>query len=244
MRRTLVAPATAFALIPILLAGCSDSGDSGDAGDNATETAAIVALTADQIAQAVLQPENLGDGWTSEPSTDDEGAAPGCLADVEALTDQLPRQDRGGTEFSYGDTLQVESTVSTYADQTAIAAIFDQVQTVVAACTTVTGPDSNGNEWDLSLTTSDEVVYDDVDDQYRLSGSGIVTTPSGAEFDIYVEQTAVRVGPNVGSISTSDTQPRATEHTTWAEIAVARLRAVAAGNEPEATTAPAPATTS
>ena len=51
----------------------------------------------------------------------------------------------------------------------------------LAACTTVTGPDGDGNEWNLTLTTSDEATYDDVDDQYSVSGSGTLTTPDGTE---------------------------------------------------------------
>ena len=35
--------------------------------------------------------------------------------------------------------------MSAYADENAITAIFDQVQTVLAACTTVTGTDGDGN---------------------------------------------------------------------------------------------------
>ena len=42
-----------------------------------------------QISQAVLQPDNMGDGWTATPSTEDEGGAPGCLADVESITEGL-----------------------------------------------------------------------------------------------------------------------------------------------------------
>jgi hypothetical protein len=240
--RRALAPVVVLALVSALAAGCSDDGDSGSDDENDAKDTPVVALTSDQIAQAVLQPDNMGEGWTSEPSTDDDTTAPGCLADVQILTDQLERQDRGGTEFGFGDNElpSVESTVSTYADVNAISAVFDQVQTVVAACTTVTGPDGDGNEWNVTLTTTEEQVYDDVDDQYSVSGSGTFTTPDGTTVDIYLEQTSVRVGPNVASIATSDTQSRTTEHAAWVEIAVERLLDVAEGDEPEATTAPAP----
>ncbi len=244
MTRTL-APVALLALISALAAGCSDddSGSDDDNGNGGDQDKPVAALTVDQISQAVLQPDNMGDGWTSEPSTDDEeSTAPGCLADLEALTEQLERQDRGGTEFSFGDILAVESTVSTYADEAAITAVFDQVQTVAAACTSVTGPDGDGNEWNLTLSTTDEATYDDVDDQYSVTGSGTLTTPDGTDLQIYVEQTAARLGPNVASISTFDLEPRTTEHAAWAEIAIDRFVDVAEGEEPEATTAPAPAT--
>ncbi|MDZ5622625.1 hypothetical protein [Nocardioides bizhenqiangii] len=235
-----LAPVAVLALVSALAAGCGDDDSDSDSDGEEQDTPAA-ALTADQIAQAVLQPDNMGEGWTSEPSTDDEGTAPGCLAGVETLTEQLDRQDRGGTEFSFGEVLTVESTVSAYAEEAAITAIFDQVQSVISACTTVTGPDSDGNEWNVTLATTDEQVYDDVDDQYSVSGSGTITTPDGVSFDIYLEQTAVRVGPNVASISTTDTQSRTTEHQAWAEIAVERLVDVVEGEEPEPTTAPGPA---
>lgn len=135
----------------------------------------------------------------------------------------------------------MESTVSAYAEEIGVAAVFDQVQTALAACSLIEGPDSDGNIWDVDLTVSDEAVYDDVDDQYGISGAGTLTTSDGTAYDIYIEQTAVRLGPNVATVTTTDLQSRTTEHAVWTEIAVERLLDVAEGEEPEATTAPAPA---
>lgn len=243
MNRTL-APVAVLALISALVAGCSDDGGDSDddAGDDGgTHVGTAQALTPDQIATAVLQTDNLGDGWVAEPSTEDEGGAPGCLADIESITDGLEEKDKGGTVFDYGDSaLRVESTVSAYADETTVGGVFDLVASTIATCTDVSGPDGDGNTWDLTLTSSDEVTYD-VDAQYAISGSGTITSPDGTSIDVYLEQTAVRFGPNVGSITTFDTQSRTAEHATWAEIAVERFLDVAEGEEPEATTAPAPA---
>lgn len=238
-----LAPVAALALVSALAAGCSDDGDS-DADDNedsAEDTVEVGPFSADQITQAVLQPDNLGEGWTSEPATDDDEEAPGCLADVDTLTEGLAEKDKGGTSFSYPEALTVESTVSAYAEEIGVAAVFDQVQTALAACSLIEGPDSDGNIWDVDLTVSDEAVYDDVDDQYGISGAGTLTTSDGTAYDIYIEQTAVRLGPNVATVTTTDLQSRTTEHAVWTEIAVERLLDVAEGEEPEATTAPAPA---
>lgn len=240
MRRTAVSAVALVAIVSPLASGCSGSDPETDVRDESD--APVVALTEEQIAEAVLQDDNLGEGWDSEPATEDEdeNAAPGCLNDVEVLTEGLREKAKGGTEFSYGETLGVESTIKAYADEVALAAVFDQVQTVLEACSAVTGPDAEGNVWDLALTYSDAATYDDVDDQYSLSGSGTFTTARGEELRIYVEQTAFRVGPNVGAVSTFDLQPRTTEHAAWAEIAVERFVDVAEGEEPDATTAPAP----
>lgn len=240
MTRSL-APVAVLALISALAAGCGDDGDSNSDDKDDDQDTPVVALTADQISQAVLQADNLGDGWVSEPSSEDEGGAPGCLADVETITEGLEVKDKGGTVFDYGDSaLRVESTVSAYPDETTIGGAFDLVMSTIATCTTVSGPDGDGNMWDLTLTTSDEATYDDVDAQYSVSGSGTIAAPNGETLDVYLEQTAVRVGPNVGSISTIDTQSRTAEHAVWAEIAVERLVDVGEGDEPDATTAPAP----
>jgi hypothetical protein len=240
-----------LALVAVTTAGCNDDGNKeADAQETIVvdqdgqtiggDPDALPAMTPDQISQAVLQDDNMGDGWTSTPSTDDETAAPGCLADVETLTEGLQKKDKGGTEFSYGDTLSVESTVSAYADATALAAVFDQVQVAVAACTKVTGPDGDGNDWDLTLTSTDDAGYEGVDDQYRVSGTGTLTGSNGTSIDIHLEQTAVRIGANVASVSTFDLSSRTAEHEAWAQIAVDRFVAVANGDEPAATTAPAP----
>jgi hypothetical protein len=248
-----LAPVAVLALVSAFAAGCSDDGADSDADDEETvlvdqdgnpidpDDVEVAPLTAEQIAQAVLQSENMGAGWTEEPWTEDDDTAPGCLADVDVLTEGLQEQDKGGAEFDYPDALTVESAISAFADDFTVSPVFDQVQTALSACTSVQGPDDNGNTWDIALTFSDEAVHDDVDDQYSLSGEGKLTTTNGTVLDIYIEQTAVRVGPNVATVTTSDLQSRVTEHAVWAEIAVERLLEVVGGEEPEATTAPAPA---
>lgn len=247
-----LAPLAVLTLVAATTAGCNDN-SGADAGAQETvvvnqdgetiggDPDAVSALTSDQISKAVLQDDNMGEGWTSAPYTDDDTAAPGCLADVATLTEGLQKTGKGGTEFTHGDSLTVDSTVSAYDDATALAAVFDQVQVAVASCTTVTGPDGDGNNWDLTLTSTDDPGYEGVDDQYSISGNGTLTTSDGTSIDIYIEQTAVRIGANVASISTFDLQSRTTEHDVWAQIAVDRFVAVANGDEPAATTAPAPA---
>lgn len=238
-----LAPVAVAALVAVLAVGCSDDGDPDSDATDDERKAPMGALTEAQIAEAVLQEENLGEGWTSEPSDDDEDdQAPGCLGDIEGLTDGLPEKARGGTEFTYGEQERplIESTISAYADQAAITALFDQVQVALTGCTTISDTDDDGVTWDLALT-SDEEVSLEVDDQSNVSATGTLTTEQGETVDIYIEWTNVRVGHNIGSITTFDVEPRTAEHDTWAQIAVDRLNAVIAGEEPETTTAPAPA---
>lgn len=238
-----LAPLAVLALVSALAAGCGGDEDSeGDDDADTEQDTPVVALTEDEIAVALLQDDNLGEGWTSEPSGEDDTAGPGCFGDIDALTDGLAEKAKAGTEFAYGDAELpfVESTVTAYDDELAITGVFDQVQTVLAACSTISDTDDEGVTWDLAMTFDDAETYDDVDDQFQLSASGSFTQPGRDAVDIYIEWTTVRLGPNVATVSTIDTQERADEHATWTEIAVERLEAVAEGEEPEATTAPAP----
>lgn len=235
-------PVTVLALVSALAAGCSDDGGSDADDPDEDQDAPVTALTADQISQAVLQPDNMGEDWNVEPSTDDDDtAAPGCLADVDTLTEGLTREARGGNDFSYSIGLPtVESTISAYDDEAGISAVFDQVQTVLEACTAIVGPDGDGNQWDLALETSDEATYE-ADDQFSLSASGTITETDGDESQIYIEWTNVRIGPNVAAVTTVDIEPRTDDHAVWSQIAIDRFIAVIEGEEPAATTAPAPA---
>jgi hypothetical protein len=238
-----LAPIGVLALVAVLAAGCSDDSDGDDESEDEPD-AKITALTDEQIAEAVLQDDNLGEGWASEPATDDDSVGPGCFGDIDTLTDGLEEKAKGGTEFAYGETElpYVESTITAYGDDNAITAVFDQVQTVLGGCSTVSDTDEDGGQWDLTLTYDESATYDDVDDQFHLTATGtFLQSGATAPTSIIIDWTTVRVGPNVGTVTTIDTQPRATEHAVWAEIAVERLTDVAEGEEPEATTAPAPA---
>lgn len=241
MRRTALAPVAVPALAAALLAGCSD--DGGSDADAEPEDAPVTALDQEQVAQALLQDDNMGEGWTSEPSGEDETVGPGCFGDIDALTEGLPERAKGGTEFAYGEQElpYVESSITAYQDETAIASVFEQVKTVLAACSTIAETDEDGVAWDLTLVYDDAATQDDVDDQFHLSASGSFAQPGSEPVDVFIEWTTVRLGPNVGTVTTVDTQERPDEHATWTEIAVDRLDAVAEGEEPEATTAPAPA---
>ncbi|KAA1428276.1 hypothetical protein F0U47_04875 [Nocardioides antri] len=238
-----LAPVAVAALVSALAAGCSDDGDADSDAEDDDSDVAVAPLTEEQISEAVLQEDNIGEGWTSTPSSEDDSSGPGCFGDIDALTDGLPEKAKAGTEFAYGDAELpfVESSVTAYDDETAIAAVFDQVQTVLAACTTITDTDEEGVIWDLAMVFDDSATLDDVDDQFHASATGTLTQPGGDPVEIFIEWTSVRLGPNIGTVATIDTQERPTEHATWAEIAVDRLAAVAEGEEPDATTAPAPA---
>lgn len=241
-RATRAAGASAALAVLLLVSGCGADDSEPGPGHSSTE-AAPVALTADQISQAVLQDSNMGEGWTSSPATDDDSEKPGCLGEVDSLTNALEKKARGGNDFTYDSASgfpYVESTVASYADEGEIATSFDQVEAILADCTDVVDTLADGSSWDLAMSLDDTAAFGDVDGQFSLAASGTVTQPGSGATEVFIEWTAVRIGPDVATVTTLDTQQRTTEHAAWAQIAVARLQAVIAGDQPAETTAPAP----
>lgn len=263
--RSLVAVA-ALVLVPMLAAGCGD--DSGDAeaeetttvtvdqdgnvidGDDGGEEGddpdddgdeAIPPLSQEQLDQAVLQPENFSEAWTSEPG-DEEPASTGlgCWSDIDALTDSVPEQAKSAVEISYGDAAlpALESEVSAYADEDQLTTLFDDFQAAVAECSTISGTDEDGLTWAVSIN-SDDTATEGVDDQVNLAGSGTVSN-GDQSFDVYLYATFVRRGANLMTVSATDSVDRGAEWGNWRVVALDRFVAVTAGEEPPVATAPDP----
>lgn len=252
-----LASVAVLALTSVLAAGCGD-GDE-DAGEVVTETVTVTpgqtdggdtgeegaaTFTEEQAIAAILQPDNFSDAWSSEPGSDDdeEEPAPGCLGEIDALTEELPKAAEADSTYEYGDSgaPSVDSGLSAYADEAELVARFDEVQAALVSCTSVTGTDSDGLSYDLTLSADEDVTYDGVDDQINMTASGTVS--QGEEsLEIYLVSTMVRIGANVATIATTHLEDPADLHAVYAEIGVERAVAVATGDEPEATTAPDPA---
>ncbi len=240
---------TSLAIVAALATGCSD-GDDGDADDpetvTVTETAdggTAGALSDEQLEQVVLTPENLGEGWTerSTDEEDDSDEGPGCLADIDEVTESVEEAGEVDKSFVYGDAgvPQVESGASTFDDEGAITNAFDEVQAALTNCTSATGTD-DGTTYDLTLTT-DDTAAEGVDDQVNLVANGTISDASGNNIEISLHLTMARVGSTVVTIGTTDFSDISAAHETYAQIGIDRLIAVVAGEEPAATTAPAPA---
>ena len=257
----------ALVLVPLLAAGCGD--DGGDAGAEETETVFVdqdgnvidddgseddsdddagPALTEEQLAVVVLTQENLGDGWTGGPvedDDDDEGTAPGCFDELGTISDSLDDQEvaEHDAEYSYGETglPSVESGSVSFVEAAPVAEAFTQIKDVLSTCTTVTGADSNGTEWDVTVTYDDTVVSDATDEQVNYTAAGTLTDTEGNSFEISVHATLVRIGRNVIDITTTAFEDQSVLHDAAVGIGIDRLVSVIIDSEPSETTAPAPA---
>jgi hypothetical protein len=144
-------------------------------------------------------------------------------------------------DYTYGDAgiPLITSSASSYDDHDALVEAFDHVQDVLAGCSTVTGSDSDGTEYDLTLDYSDELTSDVIDDQISLDLTGTITT-QGDDATISESITLVRMGPNVLTTAMVDlgdpTEVAAADD--YAQIALDRMVSVVIGDTPDATVGP------
>lgn len=265
--RRLATIAGSLAATSFLTAGCGD--DGGEAEAQETETVFVdtdgnviegqtdgggtdavddsgPALTQEQLEVVVLTPENVGDGWTGGPvESDDDGAAPGCFGEISVISDSLDPLEVAEQDVAYefGDSgvPEINSGASSYQDGNAVAGAFDELSTVLGVCSSVTGTDADGNNWDLSLTTDETLATDTIDDQINVTASGTLTDTAGTEYELTLHQTFVRIGKNVITIGVTDLGDQSELQAGYTEIAIDRLVSVIIDSDPSETTGPQPA---
>lgn len=227
-----------LAVVSVLAVGCGDDSDDAGSGDPAA------VLSEDQVASAAIGLDNLGEGWTEEPADEEEDSpAPGCLGEIDQVTETDEPAAEVEKTYGHGEISlpRVQSGVATFDDEDSVASAFDDVQVALADCTTVEGTDEEGTEYNLTLTYDDSATGDAVDDQLNLVAAGTILTPGGQEVSLSLHMTMARIDNNVALIATSDFSDPATLHASVSQIGIDKLAAVVAGEEPPATTAPAPA---
>ena len=267
-RRRHLATAGSLALIALLAVGCGD--DEGDPEAQETETVFVdadgnviedqtdgdggdvsddsgPALTQEELEVVVLTPENVGEGWTGGPvESDDDSVAPGCFGEISAISDSLDPLEVAeyDVEYEFGDSgvPEVSSGASSYEDGNAVAQAFVELRTVLGACTSLSGPDSDGNTWDLTVSTDETAVSDATDDQINVTASGTLTDTSGTDYEVTLHQTYVRIGKNVITIGVTDVSDQSALHAGYTQIAIDRLIDVIIDSEPDLTTGPQPVT--
>ncbi len=125
MRRT---PAVigALAVTGLLLVGCgsSDSGSGSDEGD-ATTTTAAGPMTDAELSALLLTPEELGTGWTVDPSSSGSSQAPSCLQN---LGDDGPKSVADAEiQFQNGETVFAAENLGAQASEADAEAAWTKV---------------------------------------------------------------------------------------------------------------------
>lgn len=262
--RPALASVATLALVSLLVAGCGD--DASDPKAAVTETVVVdgdgnpteaptdggdvaddsgPALTQEQVEVVVLTPDNVGEGWSGGTvESDEEGGAPGCFAEIDAISDGLDPLEVAeyDVEYSYGDSgaPALSSGASSYSDGNAVADAFVALEAALGACTSVTGADADGNTWDLAVSYDNTAVSDATDDQLNVTASGTVTDASGSEYELTLHQSFVRIGKNVITIGTTGLDDQAALHAAYTSIGIDRFIDVIIDSEPDQTTGPQP----
>ena len=232
-----------LALVATSAAACGgDDKTASDDSSTSSSSSAAPELTQDQLGQAVLQPENFTDGWTQTPSDDSNDDSPGCLADVQAITDAVDEAAKVSFDYTYGDAgiPLVTSSASAFDDEDTLVQAFDDVKSKLQACSTVTGTDSDGTVYNLTMSY-DDTSSADVDDQVNLTLDGSITT-NGTDTTIAERITMARLGPNVlttAELNLGDSSSLS-DFDAYSSIALDRFVAVVNGEQPAEATAPAP----
>jgi hypothetical protein len=233
-----LATVAVLALLATTATACG--GDDEDSGDSGSGDATV---TQEQVDAAALTLENFtGEDWEEVPFEEGEDDGPGCFGEISATVDELEPDLEADHTFE-DNTISlpsVDSSVSSFDDEDAITAKFDEVQELLATCTTIAETADDGTVYDLTLTTDEEALAG-ADDQINLVLTGTITPAGGEETNISQHATMIRVGNVISQVSTVDFGDESVMHAALAQIAVDRLTAALAGEEPPAAAAPEPA---
>lgn len=217
----------------VVTAGCGGSEGSGSSND--TEP-----LTQEQATAALLTLDNLGKGYR-KASGDDSAADMedmGCLSQLDKL-DKAEAATKAEADFEHTGGLgtpAVTTQVSSFEQTGDLIGTMDEFRDTLADCTQVEFSE-DGATMTLDLTTDEEKSTSDVDDQINVHGTGTVSA-EGLELPMGMSFALARVDNHltlVGVVDLGDAGARLLD--TYTEIAVDRLVAIAADEEPPSVTA-------
>lgn len=240
-RRFAAASAVALALV---LTGCGGDGGSGEADESSSP------LTQEQADEALLTADNLGEGFVANPDDDDdddEAEELGCLSFIDALGESEDAATTAKIDYEFENDMgnpAVLSLVESYDDTDGAEGAVDTLRAELEDCDAVDYEDEDGIVFSLDVSSDDEQTADGTDDQLNLSAAG--TIASGEfEFPFTLELSIAQVGQHLTVVGVTDLGSHSSEAVDdYTQIAVDRLVAVADGDEPAETTAPAPSPTS
>lgn len=229
-----LAAVAVLALVATTAAACSDDEGSDDSGGDTS-------VTQEQLDAAALTLENFtGDDWEEVPHEEGESdSSPGCLGEIGTSIEELDATLESKHQFE-DNTIGLPSVsheVLYFEDEDAISAKVDEVQELLSGCTEISETTEDGLVYDVTVTSDETPVSDEVDDQINITVAGTVTQ-EGTSNNISQHLSVSRIGNVLTEVSTLDLGDESEMHSGLAEIAVDRLVASLAGEEPAETAAP------
>ena len=234
-RRLAAASAVALALV---LTGCGDDGGSGDAEESSSP------LSQEQADTALLTEGNLGEGFVVHPDEDDDDSEGlDCLAFIADLGESEDAATTAEIDYEFESELgnpAVISIIESYDDTDSADALVETLRGELDGCDAVDYEDEDGTTFSLDVSTDDEQTADGTDDQLNVTASGTIAS-GGMEFPFTLALSVSQVGQHLTMVGVTDLGPSSSvDVESYTQIAVDRLVAVADGDEPAETTAPAP----
>lgn len=223
LRRTLPVTAAALALLATLAACGEDTSGEPDRGAGSEAPSGSTFLTAGQAEAAVLSAPDLGAGWVEEPQAEDDEPVPGCIGEIDALTEIGRRAAEVKRTYSFESGLpQVSSSVAVWTNEDDAVEVFDRIETAIDGCDTFEYTE-DGTTFRITLEPETDLAVDGVDDQNSLTATGTITEADGEEYPVHLHLVRFRVGPNVAMVSTTSDEDESAIHGQYARVAAERL---------------------
>lgn len=224
--------ATCAVISGLALTGCGGSGQGSGAGESGL-------LTDEQARSVLLTQANLGDAFVEAPEDDDDDdGGLGCLDSLEDEdTEDAPvseeRSFNAKTDF---ETPTVSHSVASFESTGEAEDALQRFADALEGCTEVDEVDAEGARTQLEIETNDDTDDGlDVDDQVNVFAIGEITS-QGFEFPIGLWFSATRVDNHISLVFLVDLGSTFGEHREeYVKVAVERLRAVIANEEPPET---------
>ena len=234
-RRLASASAVALALV---LTGCGGDGGSGGA-DESSEP-----LSQEQADTALLTEGNLGEGFVVNPDEgDDDSDGLGCLAFIADLGESEDAATTAEIDYEFESELgnpAVISIIESYDDTDGADTAVDNLRGELEGCDSVEYEDEDGTTFSLDVTSDEEQTADGTDAQLNLTASGTIASGE-MEFPFTLALSVSQVGQHLTMVGVTDLgSSSSVDVDAYTQMAVDRVTAVAEGDDPAETTAPAP----
>ncbi len=219
------------ALIGLLIGGVLASGCQSDS--NPDSSGAVTVLAEEQLEEALLTLDNVGDDFREVPPEEPDSPPLGCLASLDRLDSAWDGAEQAEQSFRSTDELRfrtVDSLATSFTSVRAASDVIEDVSDDLAGCTDIEVTNDEGVEYDLTIALDSEKTTSESDQQLNLVISGSANA-GGLEVPVNISTSHVRVDNHLVVVTFGDDEGVGLVEP-LTDIAVSRLMSVLAGEEP------------
>lgn len=213
---------------PALITGCGSEPGSGSGPE-------VERLSKVEAVQALLTQENVGqdDFKLSKDDDEDDDSSLGCLDALDDQDDAPTDVERNFVADTEIEAPTIISGVASYDKVSDASDSFESARDAFDDCHKVNETDKDGAVTKLNLTVDEEKTTSKADEQLNVVGVGSVES-NGFEVPVGIWFSAVRIDNHLTLVGMSDLETdKDRSLDDLVKIAVDRLEAVAAGEEPK-----------